>query len=292
MKIRLNEVNGCCVWAADDYKPAYQALDMADNGDIEGNTNWQHGRTVFLETPGRQTIAAKGVGWTHNWVPGWCPEMGSFGILPLRAAIHEKDISLYLAKYGIACAKPLAIFQKLEIRSKSGKLIGSDTVPDLDGTPAKPSVYYYYTESTVRCSELRMMDIENNTIISDLLSRLQCNDIEEYIGFLCGKMASSSAIFHTHGGHNYSASSHNITLLGEILDFEYAVVDKVHWKNELREQQETWRDKELDGWVILLAEVMDCLNYKGERRIVLHDFIRLYLELGGDANLPTCRMVL
>jgi hypothetical protein len=202
-----------------------------------------HARSCYLGKDSQNNhYFAKGIGWVL--ADGWTPAFGSTGILPLWAAERERDLAIRLAKIGISVVEPVSILIHQSVPSYGTKhleQIESETVLDLDGTKAFPSMYIYKSRCRWRLADLPFLSSAQRYQFFD-----EFGGVERWLQGLITQLSESVGVMHKNKGHDHSLSTHNVFLNGERLDFEYAVVDEhPHRLNELNINPSGWREKEL-----------------------------------------------
>jgi hypothetical protein len=294
MVLSLSPIPGEIVWENSEFPFPLEDLVPDKNGSKQGQTSWQHGRSVYLgahQALGQELhVFAKGLGWTQGWYKGWGPPLGSMGILPLRAALWEKQMALKVNSLGLDCSIPLGVVRKSTMFDMGGLPIDTNSVPDLDGTPAEPSLYYFALKSRQRLSEVG--DIQLDELKKTIAYETGlANDgwKMHYVEKIANCMLRASCAFHQNGGHNYSASSHNMTIAGELVDFEYCVLGIDHWETALNVNPAGWQEKELLGWLSALAQLLEELDLDIDRQSFALWFFDNYVALKGLSDLPLVR---
>ena len=217
-----------------------------------------HGRSCYLGSDNSgYHYFSKGIGWVLS--DGWKPELGSLGILPLWAAIREKEIATILRRIGLNVVEPVSIeiHSLIPYFSSNGtSTLNSNTVLDLDGTLANPSMYVYRSKSRWRLSDLFFLEKE----YTDKLLGYYGGK-EKWLSWVISNLSHSVGLLHLYGGYDYSLSSHNVFIGGERLDFEYVVINELpHRDNILNQDSDVWIEKELYGLKILSWEISEFLN--------------------------------
>jgi hypothetical protein len=295
--INLSGSSGKIVWQSEGLPFIASSLEIAPGNGVTGSTSHLHGRSVCLGEiaigNSSMFLFAKGIGWTHGWLSGWSPDLGSIGIFPLRAAMWEHNVAQTSGKLGIPSSIPLAIVEKESLPGIGGRRLTASEVMDLDGSPAKPVVYYHATRFKQRICEWREIAVADRPVmLQKIMKRQDAVEHNDYIYFMTEAMARAAAVFHSLGGHNYAASSHNMTIGAELVDFEYAVLGLPHWDQALNGSPEAWQDKEIVGWLQTLAELLDVFESDLDRPALARHFIRCYLDLGGNDSLDMVRAIL
>jgi hypothetical protein len=203
-----------------------------------------HGRSCYLGTDGKSHYFAKGVGWTIG--TGWTPEHGNTGILPLWAALRERDVGQAVAALGIAVSSPVAIWELSAVPGPQGTLVAASDVPDLDGSPARPSVFVYRSRERWRLADLPFMGASERARVRDRFW-----DIIE-------TLQQSVRVLHAHGGHDYSISLHNAWIDGARVDFEYVYLpQQPHPVAALNGNIASWQSKEQFALHELIFQLAD-----------------------------------
>jgi hypothetical protein len=221
-------------------------------------TSTIHGRSCYLgEDSSHNHYFAKGVGWVL--ADGWMPELGSLGILPLWAAVRERDIANYLLKLGLNTVVPVSIelHKKIPLYLSGGSnFLDSNSVLDLDGTKANPAMYVYSARSRWRLADLAYLGEKE---VDSLMSIY--GGAEVWLAGIIEKLSESVAMLHSKGGYDYSLSAHNVFVSGERLDFEYVVVEGIpHRDEEMNKNRNIWVNKELYGLKLLSWEISELIG--------------------------------
>ena len=239
-----------------------------------------HARSCYLGKDSQNNhFFAKGIGWVL--ADGWTPAFGSTGILPLWAAERERDIAIRLAKIGISVVEPVSILIHQSVPSygtKHSEQIESETVLDLDGTKAFPSMYIYKSRCRWRLADLPFLSSAQRYQLFDELG-----GVERWLQGLITQLSESVGVIHKNKGHDHSLSTHNVFLNGERLDFEYAVVDEhPHRLNELNINPSGWREKELYSLKLMSYEVVELTHVKWTSSFLETLIRRRYEEISSE----------
>jgi len=232
--------------------------------DHQGRCTYQtssiHARSCYLGKDSQNNhYFAKGIGWVL--ADGWTPSFGSTGILPLWAAERERDIAIQLSKIGLSVVEPVSIRIHIGVPAygtKHSEQIESESILDLDGSKAFPSMYIYRSNCRWRLADLPFLSSSYREHLFDELG-----GIDRWLQGLITQLSESVGVLHKNKGHDHSLSSHNVFLNGQRLDFEYAVIDEhPHRLKELNNNQLGWREKELYSLKLLSYEVAELTNVK------------------------------
>jgi hypothetical protein len=255
-----------------------------------------HGRSVLLgefqhgDSP--CFVFAKGCGWTNGLVQGWCPELGNLGLFNKAAAMHEVDVSIALNDIHIQTITPMEVWEYDSIPdAMGGKDRSPDSISDLYGNPACPSLFVYASSSKYRLCELPLLhEKERFSLIGELLSKFRKSTIEDYLLWLAGVLGEFTGKLHSAGGHNYAASTHNVFIDGTLIDFEYVYLPKFATQDpNINQRPDSWMDKELLGWwdtISSLKTYLPCAVGNGE---LISTFFNNYRDHGGRTNLDMYR---
>jgi len=221
---------------------AYGLESLVPGGSVQSMGH--HGRSCYLGADEMGHYFAKGVGWTIG--TGWTPEHGNTGILPLWAALRERDVGQAVRGLGIAVSAPVAIWELSVVPGPQGTLVPAVEVPDLDGSPARPSVFVYRSRVRWRLADLPFMGESERARVRD-----QFWDIIQ-------NLQHSVRVLHAHGGHDYSISLHNAWIDGARVDFEYVYLpEQPHPVPALNSGIASWQSKERFALHELIFQLAD-----------------------------------
>lgn len=274
-----------------------RACDTPDG--LTGYTSFQHGRSAclgLLPQGGAVDlyVFAKGLGWTNGLTAGWTAELGNLGVFPLAGAKHEQVVATALQAAGLPVITPLEIWEYTVLPGPyGGPTIPAESVIGLDGKPARPALFVYGCSSPYRVCDLwPMTDDERESVLSQAFKSLGATNASDYLVAMASQIGKTCGFLHSMGGHNYTASAHNLFLDGTLVDFEYCFLPE-HPTPEaaLNVQPAAWQDKEFLGWYdtlralagtaspeVLWAELAGCL-------------LESYLAFDGNPNLDIIRYV-
>jgi hypothetical protein len=208
-----------------------------------------HGRSYYLGNAESWHYFSKGGGWTLG--SGWSPEHGNTGILPLWAALRERDISLKLNSLGIAVSLPVAIWELSSIVGPDNNLVPSSQVIDLDGTPARPCVFVYQSQQRWRLADLPYVQPTFKVQLKNNFWKI------------INRLKDSVKKLHDNGGHDYSISLHNVWVDGSRVDFEYVYLpNQPHPVMALNANINQWQSKEKQSLYELIYQLAELCNYE------------------------------
>jgi len=255
-----------------------------------------HGRSVCLGDfqYGDSTcyVFAKGCGWTNGLFQGWCPELGNLGLFNKDAAIHEVEVSVALNNIGIRTIIPMEVWEYQSIPdAMGGKDRSPDSIHDLYGNPACPSLFVYASSSKYRICELPLLnEKERLSVIGELLSKFSKSTIEDYLLWFASVLGEFTGKLHSAGGHNYAASTHNVFVDGTLIDFEYVYLPDFSTQDpNINQRPESWMDKELLGWWDTISSLKTFLPCEVGNVELITTFFNNYSSHGGKTNLDMYR---
>lgn len=176
-----------------------------------------HGRSATIFHPNYGNISIKGVGWTLG---------------PIKAYPSPKDKQLYFGLYSLKDGlREFAVSEYLELQKVEATCVhGLATfTPDFgchetfyqDGAPVEPSLLYVKSKSPWRVADLPWLPQQSRAgVISDICNLRGWNQ-DEFVRDFCEHLSKTMARYHQLGCINDSLSADNVTLAGEITDFEW-----------------------------------------------------------------------
>jgi hypothetical protein len=192
-----------------------------------------HRRSGVSKILDEGAIVVKGVGETSLLLNGWTKKLEEHGIFSLEDGVREKDISMRFSELQIDVPSPLAIRELENLYDERGTLIPSSACK------LRPCNYYYRVQEPIRICDIPFLDSElRSKAISRNLSRVApsvsggSNAILTYVEKFVEKLARASGNLHLEGFHNAGIWEHNITMAGELLDFEQAYHPAIKSKYE------------------------------------------------------------
>ena len=255
-----------------------------------------HGRSVFLwESEGeekRRQLFAKGCGWTNGILSGWSSELGNLGIFNGKTALREVRVAQQLYALRLRVIEPIAVWNYDWIpEAGTGREIAPSEILDLRGNPSNPSLFVYASQQRYRVCELAMLSEEHRRgVMVELLSSMKVSSPEEFVLAFAARLGTSVGLLHAAGGHNYTASPHNVFLDGTLLDFEYLFLPgEMTEDSNINTRPESWMDKELLGWWETLRVLQLSLRTDLEISVILRVFFQEYSAHGGRTELDMCR---
>jgi len=224
----------------------------------EYQTSTIHGRSCYLGVDeAGYNYFAKGIGWVLS--DGWKPSFDNLGILPMWAALRERDVANTLHGFGLDVVEPIAITQHElipHIGANEREYVRADSIKDLDGSEANPVMYVYRTRARWRIADLMYMPF-------NMVSKTLRNDgnLKLWLEQTISTISKSVATVHRFEGHDHTLSPHNIFTSGTRVDFEYVALNGLpHPDPNLQRDKNVWVNKELFSLKLLSWELNEFLK--------------------------------
>lgn len=189
----------------------------------------RHGRSVVTWLDALGWVAIKGVGW----IPGPVPILASpkdeeliFGLYDAVAARRELAVSQRLHELGIPCTRvlayavladaelPVVLRPIVQTRYRTGELL-------------QPALLYTQCLSPLRITDLAYLDAKRRKEASEYMCQHFGCDSTQLVRAFMGAMGRAVGAYHRHDCVNDTLEASNVTLLGEITDFEWVSVPGV-----------------------------------------------------------------
>lgn len=185
-----------------------------------------HGRSAVLLKEGVGFIAVKGIGWTSGgpriMVSPKDPEL-IFGLLPATDAIREVAVSEWLQDRNLPGAEVLGRATLIGIPSSLGH-IDLTNARWLNGRCINPNLLYTRTISPVRVADIPLLNASERGLFFDHAFAEMGWSQSTACYLFCFTLGNSVGRLHAAGCVNDTLSSDNVTICGEILDFEWFTV--------------------------------------------------------------------
>ncbi len=208
---------------------------LAGPGDVGDPRSWAgpfvlsplHGRSVVIARPEGTFISLKGVGWTWGGPRVFASPKDrelTFGLLARRDADREVMVSAWLADRGLPGARVLgaARFAVVPAVGRPDDVLSDARWPD--GSCIEPTLLYTLVRSPVRVADLPLMSgllrktaIEHAAHVMGWPARDLGRAFTSYLGYQVGAL-------HAAGCVNDTLQADNVTVVGELLDFEWFTV--------------------------------------------------------------------
>jgi hypothetical protein len=215
-------------------------------GSIKGDprvVSFQHRRSIVVRKKGNPNFAfsIKGMGWAHG--PPWTynspkDDQLYFGLLDKKSGLRELAVSEWFKKNKILSTN---VIKCLELDEEDLSLLGLTAAPRFkNGIYVEPVVIV-----TKSLTEFRVNDF-SPAIYNDWLENFNRFNItfdnkillENKIKLFCKKIVDSINTYQNLGATNDTLSADNVTLAGEITDFEWIYVPGIPLPDG-------WTDKQL-----------------------------------------------
>lgn len=249
-----------------------------------------HRRSAVFSYGQYGALIGKGVGEMTPLCPGWSPHLPEHGVFPAIDALRERDITAIFGNIFDA-PTPVAVVELNQIYDEKGICVPAD----ITNTPA--SLYFYLVKEPVRICDLPFLDEEfriavfRRSVAILLGESIEAdqgkNLIEVYMLAFIKKLACASARLHLQGGHNAGIWEHNITMAGEILDFEQAhhpSVRDIH--KYYSEDIEKHQKDEVVRSINAINYINGLLNYPIPEANAAHIYVREYIRINPYGELP------
>jgi hypothetical protein len=189
----------------------------------------RHGRSVVTWLEALGWVAIKGVGW----IPGPVPVLPSpkdpelvFGLYDAAAARRELAVSERLHELGIPCARVLgyALFADADLPRNLRAIVQTRF---RTGALVEPAFLYTQSLSPLRVTDLAYLDDNRrNEALRHMSQSFGC-DCTHLVRAFMGTLGRTIGVYHRHDCVNDTLEASNVTLMGEITDFEWFSVPGV-----------------------------------------------------------------
>jgi hypothetical protein len=198
----------------------------APNDQVPVTISFNHGRAASI-AKGSKYFSLKGTGWTYGLKPFHVSEKDSelcFGLYSVKAAIREMKISKELDSLGIHATK---------VRGYAP--IRIDPEPRYsNGTLVDPCILYTESFTPHRIGDLTFFDPEQRHKLIGQAAVFLGAEPENYHLAMAQRLAKSVAQMHSAGYCNDTLDIGNVTIFGEITDFEWITspITPLHWGDD------------------------------------------------------------
>ncbi len=245
-----------------------------------------HRRSAVISRSEDSYTIVKGCGETTPLTLGWHETIKNHGVFELALARHEAQIARVFHSMGCPTAKPL-------------NLVSLKTFIDKDGCEVclpkgrNYALYYYKLKSAARfCDLVFFSDSDKRKLVSRSCRHLgiikfgsMSDQYRQYILCIARLLGITSARLHREGAHNAGIWEHNISLSGEILDFEQAYHPDIGNPHEFYlKNHDTHRRDEILRSINAISYLNSTLKYPVSDRNIITQYICSYLENGGTAT--------
>ncbi len=237
-----------------------------------------HGRSIALRVSGYDWINVKGGGWNYGGPQVYLSRKDEelvFGLYPFLSAKRELAVSQALEKISDAFPKVL-YYKKLSEHKLPARYAVLAEAKFQNGAPVDPCLLYTRVKSPFRVADLMYFtDDEKRQVVQ------MCCDFwgiapNQYTQKFTQELAKHVATMHKHGFINDTLDYANVTMLAEIIDYEWVTAPGILLPDGSYglEITDARREKEL----LYGAEV--CLQLKAmlQEPYALFDCYRVFLE--------------
>lgn len=176
-----------------------------------------HGRSVTLLHPEFGYLSIKGVGWTIGPVSLHRSPKDQrlyFGLYSVKDGMREWAVSAYLESHHVSATRVYGL-------ASFNPVIETVVLSFKDGSFVDPALLYVHSVSPWRVADLPWMDASMRSSVIEEVSRIRGWRPQYFVMDFCEHLAQTMAQYHRLGCINDSLSPDNVTLAGEITDFEW-----------------------------------------------------------------------
>ncbi len=178
-----------------------------------------HGRVAATSGPDNTAILVKGIGWTLGGPLVLLSEKDDelcFGLYDKESAIREVAVSAYIEDLKIPATRVLGYAEIEDQRLVKAKFSS--------GKPILPCLLYTQTLSLLRVNDLIYFNTKQKKEIITQVCMVVGIELQNYFEWFCERLGETIGMLHDAGGCNDTLDWGNITLAGEITDFEWIYV--------------------------------------------------------------------
>lgn len=216
-----------------------------------------HGRSAVILKDGTGFISLKGIGWTSGgpriMVSPKDPEL-IFGLLPAADAIREVAVSEWLQSRNLPGAEVLGRATLMGIPSSSG-YIDLTNARWLNGHHINANLLYTRTISPVRVADVALFDVATKGVVLDhaFAAMGWTRPTAPYLFSV--NLGNSVGRLHAAGCVNDTLSPDNVTLCGELLDFEWFTVPGIALPDGTSLERLTYRQQKEILYLVEVCQV-------------------------------------
>ena len=192
----------------------------------------KHGRAcVFCLNPDEEDswVSIKGIGWTYGGpvvLPSPKDNELVFGLYDRESAKREFEVSARLSFLKIESPMVLG-YVTLNSKNLPELLTGVSTVKYNSGRYVKPSLLYTKVKSPFRITDLQFMEYEDRFRIVTKTANTMGTDLSNYFKEFGYRLGNKVGEYHAVGCVNDMLDAGNITLCGEIVDYEWFCIPNI-----------------------------------------------------------------
>lgn len=243
-----------------------------------------HGRSVALRVSCYDWINVKGGGWNYGGPQVYLSRKDEelvFGLYPLLSAKRELAVSQALEK--ISDAFPVVMYyKKLSAYTLPSQYAVLAEAKFQNGAPVDPCLLYTRVKSPCRVADLMYFTDEEKQRAVQVCCDFWGISPKQYVQKFTQELAKHVAIMHKHGFINDTLDYANVTMLAEIIDYEWVTAPGILLPDGTYglEISDARREKEL----LYGAEI--CLQLKAmlQEPYALFDCYREFLEAYRSIN--------
>jgi hypothetical protein len=181
-----------------------------------------HGRVAATSGPKKTAILIKGIGWTLGGPQVLLSEKDDelcFGLYDEESALREIAVSEYIEDLAIPATRVIGYARINDQRLAKVKFSS--------GKPISPCLLYTKAQSLLRVSDLIYFDPKQKRELILYICIILGIEPKKYFDWFCVRLGKTIGMLHEAGGCNDTLDWSNITLAGEITDFEWIYVPKI-----------------------------------------------------------------
>ena len=191
---------------------------VSKNKNVFGLTP-NHGRVAATLGPEKSAILIKGIGWTLGGPLVLLSEKDDelcFGLYDKESALREVAVSEYIEDLNIPATRVIGYAQIKDQRLKKAKFSS--------GKPIFPCLLYTQTLFPLRVNDLIYFSFKQKKEIVSQVCMVLGIESKKYFEWFCIRLGETVGMLHEAGGCNDTLDWSNLTLAGEITDFEWIYV--------------------------------------------------------------------
>ena len=183
-----------------------------------------HGRAVAIKTDDFDWISVKGGGWNYGGPQVYISNKDEeliFGLYPLLSAQRELEVSREIEKFSNDFPKVL-YYKRLSDYELPKKFKILTEVTFRNGVPVNPCLLYTRVKCPYRIADLAFFsDSEKENIVKHCGAFWGGAGRSDFLMNFVAQLAKNVALLHLHGFINDTLDWGNITLLAEVMDYEW-----------------------------------------------------------------------
>ena len=188
-----------------------------------------HGRAVAIKIGEYQWLNVKGVGWNYGGPQVYISKKDEeliFGVYPLDSAKREVAISKEIEKFSDDFPKVL-YYRNIGDFQLPEKYFPLKEVKFRNGQPVNPCILYTQIKCPMRVADLIYFSDEGKRKAVDYCCKYWKIPAQDYVKTFINTLAKHVALLHKHGFINDTLDYGNVTMLGEIMDYEWITAPNI-----------------------------------------------------------------